>query len=96
MVSRSPHRHSPLLATFLYLLFLQGWALADETSAFDCHVTASSAEFDLTKLTGEQTVNRTRDLPPTIAIDSLRFNLCEDLSPLEGVAEKDQVMLNNS
>lgn len=65
--------------------------MADEQATFDCHVSAEGADFDLSKLAGEHTVNRTRNLPPTKMIDSLRFNLCADIQPLEGVAESDQV-----
>lgn len=87
-----PYRHSPLLTIFLTLLLFSSRTLADEQAAgFDCHVTVSGAAFDLTKLAGEHTLNETRDSPPTKMIDSLRFNLCADLKPLEGVADDDQV-----
>lgn len=96
MVSWSFHQHSTLLKSFLYLLLLQSWALADEHPAFDCHVTVSNAVFDLTSLAGEHTLNRTRNRPPTTMVESLRFNLCTDLDPLEGVAEADQVIVDDN
>ena len=65
-------------------------SLADD-NPFDCHVTAESHSFDLTPLAGEHTINRTRQTPPSEMIDSLRFNLCQDLEILEHVPQKDQV-----
>ncbi|KAF5355116.1 hypothetical protein D9756_005315 [Leucocoprinus leucothites] len=82
---------SSLLAPLICLLSLPSRILADEQKPFDCHVTvASGAEFDLTKLVGLQTLERTRDSPPTTNIDTLRFNLCHDLEPVEGVDDQDQ------
>ncbi|KXN92439.1 Autophagy-related protein 27 [Leucoagaricus sp. SymC.cos] len=87
--------HPPLLlrylAPFICLLILPSWILADEQTTFDCsRVTATGAEFDLTKLAGERIVNRTREMPPTTMVDSLRFNLCVDLVVRENIDEKDQ------
>ncbi len=65
-------------------------SLADD-NPFSCHVTAENHEFDLTPLAGEHTINRTRETPPSEMIDSLRFNLCQDLEILENVPPKDQV-----
>ncbi|KAH9485376.1 Autophagy-related protein 27 [Psilocybe cubensis] len=46
--------------------------------------------FDLTSLGGVRTVTRTRDTPPTKVVDSLRFDLCEELKLQDGVSEHDQ------
>ncbi|KAF9450450.1 hypothetical protein P691DRAFT_810395 [Macrolepiota fuliginosa MF-IS2] len=90
MVHWSSYQHSSFLVTLLGLLLLSGQTHADEQAGFDCHVTASGATFDLTKLAGEYTLNQTRESPPTKTVDSLRFNLCADLKPLDGVADSDQ------
>lgn len=60
-------------------------------STFECHVQINGTTFDLTSLGGERYINRTRETPPTIRVDSLRFDLCNDLTQLEGVGENDQV-----
>jgi hypothetical protein len=91
MVHWDSLRCSSLLTAIACLLLLPGWTLAEEQAPFDCHVTTGGATFDLTRLSGEHTVNRTRNLPPTKMVDSLRFNLCSDLEPSEDVAEDDQV-----
>jgi hypothetical protein len=88
-------RLSSLLSPLFFLLPLLSRTLADEQPSFDCHVTASGAEFDLTKLDTVYIVNRTRDMPPTKMIDSLRFNLCADLKPLEDIKDEDQVRIDN-
>jgi hypothetical protein len=62
-------------------------------STFECHVQINGTKFDLTSLGGERHINRTRETPPTIRVDSLRFDLCKDLTQLEGIGEHDQVCL---
>ncbi|KAK0461077.1 autophagy-related protein 27 [Desarmillaria tabescens] len=63
--------------------------LADDE--LDCHITVSpSVKFDLTSLGGEHTVSRRRDTPPTTMVDSVRLDLCSELSSQGGVNERDQ------
>jgi hypothetical protein len=64
-------------------------AKSDLTS--DCRVTIENIMFDLTSLSGEHVINRTRETPPTTMVDSLRFNLCADLEPKSDLSEQDQV-----
>ena len=64
---------------------------ASAQDTFDCKITLGENKWDLTSLAGEQTVSRERDTPPTKFRDTITFNLCEDLKPKDGVAEKDQV-----
>lgn len=68
---------------------------ADSETPFDCHLTVDNTKFDLTSLAGVHTVNRTRDTPPTKTVDSLRFDLCAELKPQEGLSEHDQVRLRH-
>lgn len=63
---------------------------ADDTTPFDCHVTVGALTFDLTSLDREYSASRTRTTPPTTMVDSLSFNICNDLKPQSGVAEQDQ------
>ena len=58
---------------------------------FNCHISYSDLNFDLTGLAGQHTLTRTRQTPPTTTIDTLIFNLCEDLQPQDGVDDADQV-----
>jgi autophagy-related protein 27 len=79
--------------SLLAIVSISLWAspsLGDDSS-FNCHVTAENHDFDLTPLTGEHTINRTRQTPPSEMIDSLKFNLCGDLEILESMPRMDQV-----
>lgn len=58
---------------------------------FDCHITLGNNKFDLTTLAGEQVVNKTRNTEPTSTVDSLKFNLCSDLTIQPDIPESDQV-----
>lgn len=86
-------RHSSfwLSLTFANLLFALGVTAQDGDNPFNCRVRASDLTYDLTPLQGEHTVSRTRDTPPSSWIDSVRFDLCADLKPQDGVAAGDQV-----
>lgn len=64
---------------------------AKSDSTFDCRVKIDNFEFDLTSLSGEHVINRTRETPPTTMVDSLRFNICEDLDHRGDLSEQDQV-----
>lgn len=71
------------------LSLLAPFTLAQD--AFNCHVTLNdSRQYDLSSLAGEQTVQWTRETPPTSWVDELSFDLCDDLSKKDGVAEDDQ------
>jgi len=63
---------------------------AKSDSAFDCHLTIENLKFDLTSLSGEHVISRTRETPPTTMVDSLRFNLCENLKTQGDLSEQDQ------
>jgi hypothetical protein len=82
-----------LPAVLLSVLFLSVPATlaADDDSSFDCRVTVDGVKFDLTQLAGEHTVNKTREMPPSSMINSLRFDLCGDLKKLDYLPERDQV-----
>lgn len=76
----------------LLISFLIQWSLVSaQDDPFNCHLTSNGLSFDLTKLTGEHKVSRTRDTPPSTMFDELRFDLCEDLKKLDNVADADQV-----
>jgi hypothetical protein len=72
----------------LFLAFL-GTSFAED-NPFDCHLTVNSLAYDLTKLTGEHTISRTRETPPSSMFDLVRLDLCEDLKTKESIDEKDQ------
>jgi len=89
MIIRSPQRE---LFALLYVLLLDASPLLVYSQTdFDCHLTVNDANFDLTSLAGEHVINNTRSTPPTTTVDSLRFNLCADLKPIDGLPERDQV-----
>ena len=70
------------------------YSLADDSQTFDCQLTEiQRVKIDFTPLisAGEQTFNRTRNTPPTSTIDSLRFDLCDDLTQLRDIPEDEQV-----
>ncbi|PFH54097.1 hypothetical protein AMATHDRAFT_53914 [Amanita thiersii Skay4041] len=80
-----------LLLIVLPSLFLYPHIALAENSPFNCHaITVDANKFDLSPLVGEHAVNRTRKMPPTEMVEALRFDLCEELKPLEGVSEGDQ------
>ena len=82
------HLNLHVLSCALLLLAVSG-VIAQEP--FDCKITSEGMSWDLTKLAGEHTVSRERDTPPTKFRDDVRFNLCEDLTRKDDVADKDQV-----
>lgn len=78
-------RYPPTLVSLLFCLpgvFSQ---------AFDCKVSVGGKDYDLAELYGEHSVSRTRVTPPSTIVDTIRFDLCEDLKQLDGVSESDQV-----
>ncbi|KII92470.1 hypothetical protein PLICRDRAFT_103090 [Plicaturopsis crispa FD-325 SS-3] len=81
---------SPLSLVFLFLVLHTALVSAQDDASFDCHLTIDSYKYDLTQLAGEHTVSRTRDTPPSSMVDTLRFDLCAELKPQDGIAESDQ------
>jgi len=66
-------------------------ALAADDTPWDCHVTISKASYDLTSIAGEHTVVApSRNSPPSTYVDVLRFNLCAELTAVDGVPDGDQ------
>ena len=77
---------------FANFLFALGVTAQDGDRPFNCRqVRVAGLTYDLAPLQGEHTVSRTRDTPPSSWVDSVRFDLCEDLKSQEGVALDDQV-----
>jgi len=85
-------RSLPILASSILLLSLASTFASgqDNGSPFDCLITYDGFKYDLNSLAGEREVSRTRESPPTEIIDTVRFNLCADLTQQEGVDEGDQ------
>ncbi|KAF8893772.1 autophagy-related protein 27 [Infundibulicybe gibba] len=85
-------RNSPTTSTFpfILLLLLFSPSLAQDEAVFDCKPSVNNLNFDLTTLSGEHSVSRTRETQPSTMIDMLRFDLCAELKPQDGVAERDQ------
>jgi autophagy-related protein 27 len=82
------HREAPSLWVLL-LLILAARSEPDE----ECHKSIGDDKYDFTALKGDHTVSRTRSLPPTNMKDTLRFNICKELSPLGDVDSNDQVCI---
>lgn len=78
------------LSCTLFLLAASSAGVSAQDT-FDCKVTLGENKWDLTSLAGEQTLSRERNTPPTKFQDIVTFNLCEELTRKEGVADKDQV-----
>ena len=89
MILRHSSFWSPI--AFIHLLFALRVTAQGGNNPFDCHVRTNDLTYDLTPLHGEHTASRTRDTPPSSWIDSVRFDLCADLKPQDGVAAGDQV-----
>ncbi len=82
---------SSLLIVGSYILG-NGALSAKAGTPFDCHITlGNNLKFDLTTIAGEQVVNKTRNTEPTLMVDSLKFNLCSDLTIQSDIPESDQV-----
>lgn len=57
----------------------------------ECHIYIDPWKYDLNTTRGDHSVERTRVTPPSTIRESVRFNLCDELQPLDGVASEDQV-----
>jgi hypothetical protein len=77
------------------LLWLPALLLAAANAQLDsnCHTAIGNKKYDFSALSGEHTVSRTRETPPTNMMDTLRFDVCNALSPLEGVDASEQVRI---
>jgi len=73
----------------LWLLLLLISAASSQLDA-DCHLSIGDDKYDFNALNGDHTLSRSRSLPPTNMTDTLRFNICKELTLLEGVASGDQ------
>jgi len=73
----------------LWLLLLLVSAASSQPDA-DCHLSIGDDRYDFSALNGDHTISRSRSLPPTNMTDTLRFNICKELSLLEGVGSGDQ------
>ncbi|KAH7914113.1 autophagy-related protein 27 [Hygrophoropsis aurantiaca] len=81
-------RRTPYTAA-LYIASL--FLVSAAQDPYDCSkLKLDSLNYDLSPLAGVRTVSRTRDTPPSTMIDELGFDVCAELSPLDGVAEQDQ------
>ncbi|EAU91213.2 hypothetical protein CC1G_06848 [Coprinopsis cinerea okayama7 len=85
MLRRQLLERLPVLFVLFATTLLQ--VRADE---FNCLQSVQGNQYNLTSLGGEHQINRTRSTPPTTTIDSLTFNLCDDLKVKEDVQETDQ------
>ena len=80
------HRRTPLL-WLLTLLLTAASAQPDS----ECNIAIGDDKYDFSALSGDHAVSRTRSSPPTTMTDTLRFNVCKELSLLEGVDTGEQV-----
>lgn len=92
MIIRRQRGRGTSLFCFLLLLI----SAASSQPDAECHLSVGDYKYDLSELSGDQTISRTRSSPPTNITDTLRFNICKELSPLEGVASGDQVRIRTS
>ncbi|KIP10926.1 hypothetical protein PHLGIDRAFT_125243 [Phlebiopsis gigantea 11061_1 CR5-6] len=82
-------QHMNLRALSCAFLFLAATRVSAQ-DAFDCKITSGEYGWDLTSLKGEHTLSQERETPPTKFRDDVTFNLCEDLTRKDGVADRDQ------
>jgi hypothetical protein len=84
---------SRILYTALLSIAASTSSSAQYSDTLDCSNTVpiDGAAYDLSSLTSEHTVKRTRETPPTTMWDELRFNLCQELVRKDGATDGDQV-----
>lgn len=80
-------RHRGISLLWLLTLPFTGTSAQPDS---DCHKIIGDKRFDFSALSGDRTVSRTRLSPPTNMTDTLRFNVCKELSLLEGVDAGEQ------
>jgi len=59
-------------------------------SGWDCRIDDGTHKYDLTSLAGVQTIQTSRQIPPTEMVDEVRFNLCASLGLQEELKVEDQ------
>ncbi|KAJ3762398.1 autophagy-related protein 27 [Lentinula raphanica] len=84
-------RHLSRLPTSILLLLISCYASTTEAAeGFDCIVNIGTTKFDLTSLNNEHKVTRSRSTPPTTMVDTLTFNICDDLTVQGDASELDR------
>ncbi|KAJ3979692.1 autophagy-related protein 27 [Lentinula detonsa] len=84
-------RHlSNLPPSILLLLLLCHVPTIEAADSFNCIVNIDTTKFDLTSLNNEHKVTQSRSTPPSTMVDSLTFNICDDLTVQGEVAEIDR------
>ncbi|KAI6040285.1 autophagy-related protein 27 [Pisolithus marmoratus] len=82
---------SRAFSSVLFLATLSGGVTAQKYGApFDCEPIVAGVRYDLTGLKGLQVVTWQVDSPPSMFIDELRFDLCEEVQPVWGRSDEDQ------
>lgn len=81
-------RHRGTSSLWLLTLLLSAASAQPDS---ECHIAIQDNKYDLSALSGEHTVSRTRQSPPTSMKDTLRFDVCKQLSPLDGEDASEQV-----
>jgi hypothetical protein len=82
------HRQTSLLWLLLLLV-----STASSQPDAECHKSINDDMYDFSALVGDHTVSRTRSSPPTDMLDTLRFDICKELSLLDDVPQGDQVRI---
>jgi hypothetical protein len=82
-------------ASLLWFLLLLISGASSQPDA-ECHLEVNDYKYDLSALKGDKSISRTRSLPPTTMTDTLRFNICNELSSIEGVGSADQVSVRDT
>jgi len=80
-------RHRGTSSLWLLLLLISA---ANSQLDAECLLSFKNNKYDLSKVKGDHMVSRSRSSPPTNMTDTLRFNICNELSPLEGVETDNQ------
>ena len=81
-------RHRGTSSLWLLLLLISA---ANSQPDAECHISVGDDKYDFSALSGDHTVSRTRSSPPTNMTDTIRFNVCKELSSLEDIDPSDQV-----
>ncbi|KAG8213949.1 autophagy-related protein 27-domain-containing protein [Butyriboletus roseoflavus] len=90
-VHRRPAFSLPLrLFSIVFLLSAAFHVTAQDSGSFGCHFSVGELKYDLSELGGPKVLSRTRESPPSTYVDELRFDLCADLTEVEGRASDDQ------
>ena len=80
-------------STSLFWLLALLFAAANAQLDSNCNIAIRDKKYDFSALSGDHTVSRSRSSPPTTMVDTLRFNVCKELSPLEDVDASEQVRI---